>query len=255
MRRAVTSQKGAGNLLDVTAAAAESFSLGEMAYQRLREDIITCRLPPGHHLTERKLAAETGFGVSPIREALTRLDHDQLVITLPRRGYQVARLTIRSVDDLFQFWGFVGPEVARRGVEAATPAQTKEVLNALDALKKLGKKSTHDRKESLEALDHAGKMFQTFAEATDNSYFAAVVDKLTLEMARVWFLILDADSSDFAIAVPAAALARIVEGHDGEAAAAAAREFIQESHDKVLRVLARWPSVMASEVVPLRDNA
>ncbi|OBJ01013.1 GntR family transcriptional regulator [Mycobacterium sp. 1465703.0] len=235
----------------MTADPADFVSLGEAAYQRLREDIVTCRLPPGHRLTERRLAAETGFGVSPIREALTRLDHDQLVITLPRKGYQVAPLTIRSVDDLFDFWGFVGPEVARRGIEAATPAQMKEVLKALNALKRLEKKSTLDRHDCLVALDHAGRIFQTFAEATQNSYFAGIVDKLQSEMARVWFLILDANSSGFGMMPPADEVAKVVERRDSDAVVAIIRAFIQDSHDKVLRILARWPSVMATEVVPL----
>ena len=49
-------------------------SLGEAAYRRLRADIMSCRIAPGERLTERQLIESTGFGASPIRAALTRLD-------------------------------------------------------------------------------------------------------------------------------------------------------------------------------------
>ena len=38
-------------------------SLGEAAYRRLRGDIIACRLAPGQRITEKQLAADTGFAV------------------------------------------------------------------------------------------------------------------------------------------------------------------------------------------------
>ncbi|HEY1454899.1 MAG TPA: GntR family transcriptional regulator, partial [Candidatus Dormibacteraeota bacterium] len=90
-----------------------------MAYRRLRADIASCRLAPGQRLTERGLAARTGLGVASIRDALTRLDHDGLVRTLPRKGYQVKPLTIKAVDDLFHFWAVIGPELVRRGIMGA----------------------------------------------------------------------------------------------------------------------------------------
>lgn len=63
----------------------------------------------GTALHRARLALTTGLGVSSIREALTRLDHDGLVRTLPRKGYQVTPLTVKSVDDLFVLWGIIVP--------------------------------------------------------------------------------------------------------------------------------------------------
>ena len=95
----------------VTDAPAPRVSLNETAYRRLREDIIACRLAPGQRLTEKQLAADLGFSIAPLRDALTRLDHEGLIRTVPRKGYQVTPLTPKSIDDLFTLWQIVGPEL------------------------------------------------------------------------------------------------------------------------------------------------
>ena len=77
----------------VNDASGPRISLGEAAYRRLRGDIISCRLVPGQRITEKQLSADMGFGLAPVRDPLTRLDHEGLVRTLPGKGYQVAPTT------------------------------------------------------------------------------------------------------------------------------------------------------------------
>jgi DNA-binding GntR family transcriptional regulator len=96
----------------VTSDDSRTPSLADEAYEALRERIVDCRLAPGSRVTERQLAADLGFGLTPVRQALARLDSEDLVRTLPRRGYQITPLTIESVNDLFQVWRILGPAIA-----------------------------------------------------------------------------------------------------------------------------------------------
>ena len=89
--------------------AARELSLGERAYNRLLSDIIHGELLPGERVTERALQARLVLGASPIRDALARLDNEGLVLTLPRRGYQICPLTLQSIDDVFVLWRIIGP--------------------------------------------------------------------------------------------------------------------------------------------------
>ena len=234
--------------------SAAALPQGEAAYQRLREDIISLSLPPGRRLTERRLAAETGFGVSPIREALTRLDHDGLVITLPRKGYQVTPLTIRAVNDLMDFWEILGPQVARRGIEAVTPEQHTVLLDCIAVLEQLVNQSKWEHSSSMMLNDAATRMFNTLAAAVDNSYLTAVSDKLISELNRVFMLIMDAESTDHTWLFLKTDIRPPMERRDGELVAKEIQRFIHESHDNLLQILARWPSVMATEVAPLQPN-
>ena len=64
--------------------------LTDEAYDLIKSDVILCRLKPGAEVTEAGLASHYGLGLAPIRSALSRLDQEGLVSTIPRRGYIVA---------------------------------------------------------------------------------------------------------------------------------------------------------------------
>lgn len=231
---------------------AADLPLGEAAFRRLRSDIVACRLAPGQRLTERGLAAELGVGVSPIRDALTRLDHDGLVRTIPRKGYQVTPLTIKSVDELFEFWALIGPEIVRCGVAAITDDQIEQALEYGRDITGLTADSGPARSVALRGVEAAGQLFDLLAEASDNRYLIAAHRRVVGEVLRVWTLVIDSELADAGRRV--AALDEIRDAmvrRDAEAAAELMRQHIEQSHNRVLRTLARWPSVITSEVLPI----
>jgi|APFre7841882724_1041349.scaffolds.fasta_scaffold00262_9 DNA-binding GntR family transcriptional regulator len=75
-------------------------TLGELAYARLREDIVWGRLPPGEALRSDALRRRYGLGVSPLREALSKLAVERLVITQGQRGYRVAPVSAAEARDI-----------------------------------------------------------------------------------------------------------------------------------------------------------
>ena len=63
-----------------------SKSLADVAYERIRDSLLTLEIKPGEPLYDEGLAKELGVGRTPVREALKRLELDRLVVTYPRRG-------------------------------------------------------------------------------------------------------------------------------------------------------------------------
>ncbi len=61
-----------------------------VAYQRIRDMIISREKLPGTRLVLSELEAETGIGKGPLREALMRLDRSGLVRNVPYKGAVVA---------------------------------------------------------------------------------------------------------------------------------------------------------------------
>ena len=104
LRSGVVTEQGHGE---------QTASQATEAYASLREAIITWELPPGQMVTEVQLAQRTGFGRASIRSALTRLSHEHLVYAVPRRGYQVAPITLKDVADVFGVRMVIEPAVAR----------------------------------------------------------------------------------------------------------------------------------------------
>jgi GntR family carbon starvation induced transcriptional regulator len=69
-------------------------------YWRLRQDILECRLPPGARLRAEELCEMYGVGISPLREALSRLSSEGLTVLKEHRGYQVAPVSREDLVDL-----------------------------------------------------------------------------------------------------------------------------------------------------------
>lgn len=65
-------------------------TLATAVHRRLREDILSGRLPPGLKLKLRDLAESYGAGASPMREALSKLAAEGLAERLEHRGFRVA---------------------------------------------------------------------------------------------------------------------------------------------------------------------
>lgn len=76
-----------------------SQTLGSAAYDAIRLDIMEGRVPPGKKLQFDALKERYGMGISPIREALSRLQSEGWVDREEQRGYRVAQA---SKDELLE---------------------------------------------------------------------------------------------------------------------------------------------------------
>lgn len=72
----------------------------EDAFARLRRDILDAVLVPGEALVIAGLKERYGFGWTPLREALPRLEAEKLVVFQRNRGYRVAPVSAASLRDL-----------------------------------------------------------------------------------------------------------------------------------------------------------
>jgi DNA-binding GntR family transcriptional regulator len=237
--------------MPINQAMVPSQSLSEAAYGLLRERVLTCQLSPGELITERRAAAELGFGLSPVRHALTRLIQDGLVKVVPAKGYRVTPLTVKSVDDLFRVWLLLGPAIARLGVTQADSAQTAELLRLVaDADQALARTPGGDG--AAQFIAAADDTFDLLAVAAGNDRLLEVYRSLAGEMSRVWSLVLTVDPIQDVLLSATADWHPAISQRDGDRAEQLAQEFIEVSHAAALRVLRSWPSVRASQVIPLR---
>lgn len=76
--------------LRMVADVAGAGSLGEAAYRRVRNDIVLGRLAPGRRLGLDGLRQAYRAGISTLREALTRLASEGLIVAEGQRGFAVA---------------------------------------------------------------------------------------------------------------------------------------------------------------------
>ena len=74
--------------------------LSEVVEEKLKEDIIVGYFKPNQKLHIKRLTQRYGCGTSPIREALSRLTHTQMVVALGQRGFCAPPVSQTHLDDI-----------------------------------------------------------------------------------------------------------------------------------------------------------
>jgi GntR family transcriptional regulator, rspAB operon transcriptional repressor len=74
----------------------------DTAYQILRDKILFLELEPGAVLQESVLMEQLHLGRSPIRDALRRLQQEDLIVILPRQGTLVAGISFAEFHEIFE---------------------------------------------------------------------------------------------------------------------------------------------------------
>jgi len=116
-------------------------TLSEAVYRRFRQDILWGRLAPGAPLRSSELRQAYGVGISPLREALSRLASEKLVILSGQRGFRVAPVEVDDVLDTMETRIVLDSEALTRSIHSGgLPWETGVVSNfhSLSRLKPRG---------------------------------------------------------------------------------------------------------------------
>ena len=110
-----------------------SISLRQQACEAIKRAIMQMDLygqPGEFRLDERQLSQDLGVSRTPIREALSVLEQEGFVRSVPRRGIHVVRKSKRDIVEMITVWAAIECLAAR----LAAPRITPEELDALRAL-------------------------------------------------------------------------------------------------------------------------
>jgi DNA-binding GntR family transcriptional regulator len=80
----------------------EYLPLREVVFQTLRHAIVHGEFEPGERLMEVDLANRLGVSRTPVREAIRMLELEGLVVMVPRKGAEVAKITEKDLRDAME---------------------------------------------------------------------------------------------------------------------------------------------------------
>lgn len=170
-------------------------TLGDRAYARLSELLISGRMAPGEKISLRQTAEVLGVSIMPVREAVSRLVADGALEVTPSRAVRVRLMTAAQFRDLTQ------ARVAIEGHVAALAA----VNRSRSDLKIIARWEAAMRAESLAAapnLPHAVELNKAFHfavyEAAHSRTFIEIIRALWLKVGPVINLDLRANPERFA---------------------------------------------------------
>ncbi|MBX2858212.1 MAG: GntR family transcriptional regulator [Cellvibrionaceae bacterium] len=87
---------------DSTIEQESALSRVELAYRKLKNNILSNEYPPGYQALEPELAKTLGVSRTPVREALIRLEAEKLIELIPRRGMRVLPLVPADILEISQ---------------------------------------------------------------------------------------------------------------------------------------------------------
>jgi len=89
-------------------------TMAEAALAELRDSIISGELPPGAPLRLEELAERLGMSISPVREAVRRLESLGLAVHVPHRGARVSELALDDLRDTYEVRLVLEPFAVRK---------------------------------------------------------------------------------------------------------------------------------------------
>jgi DNA-binding GntR family transcriptional regulator len=226
-------------------------SLSDEAYRALKRLIVSVRLPPGAHVTEAQISAELLLGKTPVREALARLQREELVECIPRSGYRVTPLTLKDVHELFAVRVLIEGEAARLASGRDLGDERIERLRELCHLSFVaGDQEGFDRAIALNTEFHL-----LLAEGSGNAKLAGLLHQVMQHMERILHIGLtmtDAAELDYTREHPE--LLEAVLSGDGERSRALVEVQNLVWEDRITDILVSSEAVLSANLGPLPDR-
>ena len=153
--------------------------LRDVVFNTLREAILKGDLKPGERLMELQLASKLGVSRTPIREAIRMLEQEGLAVTTPRKGAEVAKMTLKDMEDVLK----IRDALDELAVRIACQKISDEQLKQLEDMKELFEKSTQTG--NVKKIAEADVTFHdVIYEATGNPKLVTLLNNLREQVYR-----------------------------------------------------------------------
>lgn len=103
----------------------------EIVYESLRKTIISGIIPVGERIVEKEYAERLNISRTPVREALSRLEMEELVEYLPRVGMVIKRISVEDVIEIYKIRHNLEVLATTTAMENITKDEIKEIEDLL----------------------------------------------------------------------------------------------------------------------------
>lgn len=134
-------------------------NLGVRAYKQLKNDIIKGAFRPDEKLRMSALKERYDLGIGPLREALSQLVAEHLVVAISQRGYRVAPMSLAELHDIYDARAQLEAMMLGLAIERGGDAWEADILAKSYQLSKVSEANTPD--SLLEVWDARHSAFHT----------------------------------------------------------------------------------------------
>ena len=130
-------------------------------YRVLRTAILDGTVSPGEQLRETHIASDLGISRSPLREALTKLEEEGLVVKVPFRGSFVVEVSAKDVAEIASIRLLVEPYAAELAAPILRDAERLRLKRTIEELYR--STETNDIPASIDAHLRFHRLFYEFS--------------------------------------------------------------------------------------------
>ncbi|SDN42586.1 DNA-binding transcriptional regulator CsiR [Vreelandella arcis] len=215
-------------------------NLAIRAYRELKHDIIRGRYAPEQKLLMSRLKEYYGASTGPLREALSQLVADRLVVAISQRGYRVAPMSLAELNDIYDARAQLEGLILRLAIERGDDDWEASVVATAHRLAKVTDVSSPD--DLLDDWDLRHKDFHTaIASGCNSPHLLQMRDTLFNQVERYRHLWLqETVMSPQALAQKRqehAALVEVILARDADRASALMRDHLMTPVPIITRVL------------------
>ena len=222
--------------------------ISEQAYQAIQTDILTCKLEPGSQIAQNQLMENYDFGITPVREALKRLESEGFVRTIPRYGYIVTPVTLKDVEELYEMRSILEGAGIRLAIQRATDLQIEQLEKFAEMTYVYKDTASYQR-----FLEKNNTFHYSIALAGGNRKLAEALLNLLNQMIRIFNLGLDLRDSAEEMQTEHVALIRAIQSRDSSLAEKIAIDQINRSRQRVVQMISdklEARSISAIDLIP-----
>ena len=157
----------------------EYLPLRDVVFNTLRQAILKGELRPGERLMEIQLAQRLGVSRTPVREAIRKLELEGLVLMVPRKGAEVAEITVKDLEDVLEVRAALEELAAKIACDHITDEQLQELKRAAGDFKKV-----LDTDDLTSCVQADMRFHEIIYNATDNARLLQILNNLREQMYR-----------------------------------------------------------------------
>ncbi len=131
-------------------------SAKDFAYTEVKQRIINCNFKPGQQIVEEELSNELEISRTPLREALQRLELEELVVRQPNGRLKVAPVSVKEVKELFLVRSMLEGIVVSEAADNITDQDIKNLSYLVRMVKETSVEGNH------EDVSNFGTQFHTY---------------------------------------------------------------------------------------------
>ncbi|MBW1973909.1 MAG: GntR family transcriptional regulator [Deltaproteobacteria bacterium] len=145
-----------------------------LAYNTIKNAIISQKLQPGIIYNEKKLADEMGISKTPVREALMDLASKGFVTFIPRKGIMINQLDKKDIINLYE----VREALEVAAVKLITKKISDEDIQKIKEIHNKGLKAVQSKIDSISYLKLDREFHSIIAKLTGNNYLKEALENI-----------------------------------------------------------------------------